>query len=167
MKLIINALIIGVIFCTLSATAQEKPYFREIRTVNFGELVGLIGTCELDHVTNEISDGGGSLCPYTGTRYGEAGKYEIVGNPNTNIKIRVSIITNQGDGLNFVPDGVYQVLGQPDTELIAAQDQTVFTGSTGVITILMAGTLISVSPQGYSSTYDIDFVNGITFDEVL
>jgi hypothetical protein len=168
MKSIINTLIIGVSCCIFLASAQEKPYFREVRIINFGELLGLVGSCELDHETNEVSDGGGSLCPFTGTRYGEAGKYEVVADPNTNIKLKISIRASiNGDGINFIPSGKYEVIGEPDVDIIVNQNQTIFTGSTGVITILVGGTLMATSTQNYNDTYEIEFENGITFDEVL
>jgi hypothetical protein len=158
-----------ILFTTIafSTNAQEDlPFMNIIHNADFGELLGLPGSCVLDHSTNEVTDAGGSLCPFADQRYGEAGEYIIVATSNTNVTINISIRTDEGDGLNFVPSGVYQVNGESDISITATQDQTIFSGNTGVITIVMGGTLTASNTLAYNASYSIELENGISFNEV-
>jgi hypothetical protein len=152
---------------TYSAYAQvERPFFNEVQEIDFGELLGLTGTCLLDHDSGLITDGGGSLCPFPNDRYGTPGKYQIVATPNTNVEILIDRRPNSGDGISYTPSGIFQVFGESDTNITAEITQTINSGSTGVITILLGGTLVASVPQSFNSSFSISIEDGITFNEV-
>lgn len=145
---------------------EDRPYINIIQHPDFGELMGLPGSCELNYVNNELTDNGGSLCPFTDQRYGEAGHYIIVASANTNITTNISIRTPIGDGLTYTPNGVYRVSGQADVNITAAQDQTIFSGNTGIITVILGGNLTVSQILPYNKSFNIELDDGISVSEV-
>lgn len=167
MKNNFKALIAG-FFTTLvfSAFAEDLPYINQVQQLEFGELMGLPGSCSLDYDTKIVSDNGGSLCPYSNVIYGEPGQYLVVANSNTDVEIIIASRENDGDGISYTPSGIYRVHGEADIAIIADTTQTISSGSTGVITIMLGGTLTLVSSKDYDSTYTVSIEQGITFNEV-
>jgi hypothetical protein len=146
--------------------AQELPYINEVQKLEFGELMGFTGSCSLAYDTKVLSDNGGSLCPFSKVRYGEPGQYFIVANFNTDVEIRIASRNNDGDGIAYTPSGVYRVHGESDIAIIADSNQTVSSGTTGVITILLGGTLTVSSIKALGSTFNVTLEQGITFNEL-
>tara|TARA_R110000868_G_scaffold372002_2_gene635779 strand:- start:138 stop:644 length:507 start_codon:yes stop_codon:yes gene_type:complete len=153
-----------VVSCT--ALSQQAPYLNEVKVIDFGTILGLSGTCHLAYDTAIVSDAGGNLCPFQEVVYGTLGKYQIVAAPHTQIQIRIVDRPNNGDGITFTPAGVFQVLGLPDILIAPKTFQTVSTGDTGVITIIMGGTLVNSTPQNFNTSYLFNIESGITFNEI-
>ncbi|WP_293751305.1 hypothetical protein [uncultured Paraglaciecola sp.] len=157
---------VGFLLINSAFAQEERPFFNEVQPIDFGELLGLAGTCILNYDSGLITDGGGSLCPFPNTRFGDPGRYQIVATPFTNVQIMVDRRPNTGDGISYTPAGIYQVFGESDTPIIADLNQTIYSGSTGVITIFLGGTLVSSVAQSFNSSFSISIVDGITFNEV-
>lgn len=143
-----------------------EPTLNAIQKIDFGELLGMFGTCHLAYDTKILTDQGGGLCPFADVRYGEPGKYLIIATPNSTVRIRIEDRPNSGDGITFTPEGVYQVFEQPDVPIVVKSSQDIYSGDTGVITILMGGTLTTTIDQDFNKTFNISIINGITFDEL-
>jgi hypothetical protein len=143
-----------------------EPQLNIINDIDFGEVFGMSGICHLDASTNAVTDGGGGLCQSSDPQTGEPGTYIIVGNPNTSINVQIKIRPNTDDGFTFTPDGMFEVFGQPDIPIIANQNHVVPTGDSGVITIKLGGTLNAVFDQNFNSSYSIELINGIIFNEL-
>ena len=156
----------GLISCLLIQKPAFSATINEVNNIDFGEILGLSGSCDLDWDTKITSDAGGQLCPSTNVNYGEPGKYVIVADPYTQFSIRIKNRINPGDGLSFYPDGVYRVFGESDINILQNQFQTVDSGATGVITIIIGGTLISAIDQNFNTPYNINISQGITYNEL-
>lgn len=164
---IYKKLIFCIILCCFNVPGfAAVAYITEVNKVDFGELLGLAGSCHLDHSTKVVTDVGGSLCPFTTPPLGEPGKYFIVADPFKQISIRIKNRPNTGDGLTYVPDGVYEVFGLADTAIISNQFQVIDSGATGVINIKLGGTLTSATSQSFNSVFSVVVTEGITFNEL-
>ena len=146
--------------------SADLPYVNEVNVIHFGELLGLSGVCELDYDTKLLTSISGQLCPFMGTTYGEPGKYMIVASPYKQISIQVKSRINNGDGLTYIPSGAYRVFNEVDIAIIPNEFQTINSGSTGVITILIGGSLTSATNQDFNSSYRVDIISGIEFNEL-
>ncbi|WP_448567972.1 hypothetical protein [Thalassotalea ganghwensis] len=161
----IKQMLIPLVMCFPSYGFIE-PYINVTQIIDYGELLPLTGICHIDHDTKEVIDIAGNVCPYPDTRYGEPGRYMLVGNPNTNMSIKIASRLNPGDGMSFAPDGIYQVNGRADIAIVADQFQTVNTGDTGVITIIIGGSLTIHSNLSFNNSYRVDIAQGIVFNEL-
>jgi hypothetical protein len=137
-----------------------------MQELEFGELMGFTGSCILAYDTKILSDNGGSLCPFPNVRYGEPGEYLIVANFNTDLEIMIVSRPSDGDGISYTPAGIYRVHGEADTAIIADQNQTISSGTTGVITIILGGTLTLTSNKAFASLYTVTTEQGIIFNEL-
>lgn len=145
---------------------QEKPYLTKSKELDFGELLGFTGSCHLDFITKELTDNGGSLCPFSDQRYGEPAHYIIVANPGSQVEFRIISYSNPTEGLSYIPEGIYEVNGLPDVTIVANQFQTIDSGDTGVISIFIGGTLSTSRAQSFNSSFLIEIEDGISFNEV-
>lgn len=162
---------IHILLCTVllagQSLAQEKPYINKVQILDFGELLGLPGSCRLDFDTKELSDLGGNLCPFSDQRFGEPLRYLVVADPNSQVEFRVISYLNPAQGLSYAPEGIYEVSGLADVPIIVNQLQTIDAGATGVINIIMGGTLTTSQPQSFNSSFFIEIEDGISFEPVL
>jgi hypothetical protein len=170
-KLIYSIKIIRVIFFalgvfSLSSFAAITPYITLVDNLSFGEILGLPGSCYLAHDTKEVIDSAGSLCPAQESEGGTPGKFILYANANKQVNIKIKNKINDGDGLSFTADGVYSVSGLPDITILPNQFQLIDTGSTGIIIITIGGTLTSSIQQNFSSSYNLNVIDGIEFFEL-
>jgi hypothetical protein len=162
-KGVMTSILMALVF---SASAADRPYINLLQQLEFGELMGFTGSCSLDYDTKIVSDNGGSLCPFSNVRYGEPGRYQIVANFNTDVEIVIASRASDGDGILYTPTGIYKVHGVDDIAISANTNQTISSGTTGVITIILGGTLSLTSNKALGSTYTVDIEQGIIFNEV-
>lgn len=146
--------------------SQETPYLIISQKLDFGELLGLTGTCHLDAETKEVTDLGGSFCPFIYQRYAEPAHYIIVADPGSQVEFRINTYSNLSNGLNYIPEGIYKVSGLSDVPMLINQFQTINSGSTGVINIRMGGTLTTSRAQSFNTNFLIEIVDGISFEHV-
>ena len=161
-KILMTSVLATLVF---SASAAE-PVISILQELEFGELMGFTGSCSLDYDTKIVSDNGGSLCPFSDVRYGEPGQYLVTVDVNVDVEIVIASRVSDGDGIFYTPTGVYRVFGEDDIPIIADQNQTVASGTTGVITIILGGTLTLTSNKALGSSYTVDIAQGIIFNEV-
>lgn len=161
---------IHILLCTVLLTgqswAQEKPYVNKVQILDFGELLGLPGSCHLNFDTKVLSDLGGNLCPFNDQRFGEPLQYLVVADPNSQVEFRVISYSNSDQGLSYAPEGIYEVSGLADVPIIVNQFQTIDAGATGVINIIMGGTLTTSQPQSFNSSFLIEIEDGVSFEAV-
>ncbi len=146
--------------------AEEEPRVNKSQILDFGELLGLPGSCHLDVATKELTDFGGNLCPFSDQRYGEPARYIVVADPGSQIEFRIISYSNLIEGLSYTPEGVYEVSGLPDVPIIINQFQTIDGGATGIIHIVIGGTLTTSSAQSFNSSFLIEIEDGISFEAV-
>ncbi|WP_158769196.1 hypothetical protein [Paraglaciecola sp. L1A13] len=156
----------ALLIVTFSLHAEDLPYLNTVQQLEFGELMGFTGSCSLDYDSKILTDNGGSLCPFSGVRYGEPGKYLIVANFNADVEVQITSHTANGDGILYTPSGIFRVHGEPDIPIIADQKQTISSGTTGVITILLGGTLTLTANKAFDTTFTVTTEQGIIFNEV-
>lgn len=160
----VNKLIIIVVLLFSPIVAFSAPYLSALDDISFGELLGKNGSCELDATTNIIGNHTGSLCLYNKT--GTPGRYLIVSSPDKIIRIRINTKTNSGDGITFIPSGVYRVTGEVDVAIVANQYQNIDTGTTGILEIKLGGVLAAQIELSLASTFTFTNMTGIDWNEL-
>jgi hypothetical protein len=158
-------LLFTILVCCQSR-AQDKPYLITSQILDFGELLGLTGTCHLDFDTKELTDMGGNLCPFNYQSYGEPARYIVVTDPGSQVEFRMVGLFSTSEGLSYVPEGVYVVSDLPDVPILVNQFQTIDSGDTGIINIHIGGTLTTLSAQSFNSNFLIYIEDGISFEAV-
>jgi hypothetical protein len=144
--------------------AFSDPYLNVIDDISFGSLLGKTGSCELNAITKVIDNQSGNLCLYNET--GTPGRYLIVSSSNKVIRIRINTKTNSGDGIVFVPSGVYRVTGEVDIDIVADQYQDISTGTTGILEIKLGGALTAHLTLSLASTFSFTNLTGIEWNEL-
>jgi len=107
-----------------------------VQTMSFGETVPKSGSCVMDVVTGNITPA--SLCVSSGV----LGIYTITATANTNIEIKG--ISTVGDPNGFVLEPTLRLtnnLGDEATNLVPDTYIDFSTGSDGLITVYIGGTL--------------------------
>lgn len=163
-KLFRLAVLLSTALLSSQSWTQEKPYLITSQILEFGELLGLIGTCHLDFDTKELSDMGGRLCPFSYQRYGEPARYTVVAEPGSQIEFRMIGLFSTSEGLSYEPEGVYVVNDLPDVPIQVEKFQTIDSGDTGIINIHIGGTLTTLRAQSFNSTFIIQIEDGISFE---
>jgi len=160
----IKKLIVVIVLLFSPIIAFAAPILSVINDISFGDVLGKTGSCELDAITTIIGNQTGSLCLYNQT--GTPGRYLIVSSSNTIIRIRVNTKTNSGDGITFVPSGVYLVTGEADVTLLPNTYQDIDTGSTGILEIKLGGVLAASQELSFGTTYSFSNATGIDWNEL-
>jgi hypothetical protein len=153
-----KALIFILLLLPFFSTAE--PLFTSTKQLNFGIILGRIGSCYLNPATEILSPLSGSFCPSFMQR-GTRAEHVIHADPNTIIRIRFKSINITADGLIYTPDGVFVVSGSPDAPINANTYHDIDSGASGTITMYVGGTLSSSINYPNSYTYSYDFVDGI------
>ncbi|GHB63118.1 hypothetical protein GCM10008107_10270 [Psychrosphaera saromensis] len=127
-----------------------------VQDINFGETVPSSGSCEMDVITGEITPA--NLCVSDGV----LGIYTITATANTNIEIKA--ISTVGDVNGFILEPTIRLtnnLGDEATNLNPDTYIDFSTGSDGLITVYMAGTLTfpggSASGSSQSLSAELEF----------
>jgi hypothetical protein len=156
--------IIIIVLSLSPVIAFSAPYLNVIDDISFGNLLGKTGSCELNAITNVIGNQSGNLCLYNET--GTPGRYLIISSSNKVIRIKISTKTNSGDGIVFVPSGVYRVTGELDVVIVADQYQDIDTGDTGILEIKLGGALTAHLTLSLASTFSFTNLTGIDWNEL-
>ncbi len=127
-----------------------------VQDMNFGETVPRAGSCVMDVITSNITPA--SLCVSNGI----LGIYTITATANTNIEIKA--ISTVGDVNGFILEPTIRLtnnLGDEATNLNPDTYIDFSTGSDGLITVYMAGTLTfpggSASGSSQSLSAELEF----------
>ncbi|TWX67483.1 hypothetical protein [Colwellia sp. C1TZA3] len=147
-----------------SNIALSAAYFSTLDELSFGELMGFPGSCEMDALTGDIGNQTGSFCLYD--KKGTVGSYLIVSSAYKVISIKINRRMNSGDGITFIPSGVYQVSGEADIAILPDQLQNINTGDTGILHIKLGGSLRSNQALSFSSLFTFTNIAGIEWDEL-
>jgi hypothetical protein len=115
-----------------------------VQDINFGETSPRAGSCVMDVITGDITPA--TLCVSDGT----LGIYTITATANTNVEIKA--ISTVGDVNGFILEPTLRLtnnLAEEATNLNPDTYIAFITGSDGLITVYMAGTL--TFPSGLAS----------------
>lgn len=143
--------------------SMAEPFFTSIKQLNYGTILGRVGSCYLDPDTEILSLQSGSFCP-SFMQKGTRAEHVIHADPNTIIRIRFKSINITEDGLIYTPDGIFVVSGSPNEPINANTYHDIDTGPSGTITMYVGGTLSSSINYPNSYIYSYDFVGGIEWN---
>jgi hypothetical protein len=146
--------------------SQERPFATEFEVLSFGTLLGLPGMCYLDVNTKELIDMGGHLCPFSEQVFGVPGRYTIEADPDVQIQIRIVNLARQSNGVSYRVAGIFRVVGLPDVDIMDNSFQTIDSGNTGIITILLGGTLTTADRLSFNSTFELPIEDWINFEQI-
>lgn len=148
----------GMLFYSLSVFAAITPYIVETKTLYFGNIIFIPGSCSMAYNTGVISNlTSSSICTdSTGT----TGIYQIFANPNKQVQITIKSHGDTGNGIIYVPDG--ELVSDFESAIIIADlTKTIDSGASGIIDITIGGqiTINSMlsSSSAYSELFDIEF----------
>lgn len=129
-----------------------------VQNINFGEIVPKSGSCEMDVITGDITPA--SLCVSDGV----LGIYTITATANTNVKIKGISTVGNPDGFTLEPTlRLTNNLSDEATNLTPDTYITFSTGSDGIITVYMAGTLTFPAGLAHGTTQSL--INDLEFTE--
>lgn len=154
------------IFCVLLLpfSAFCAPYLNTVNHIDFGDLLGFPGSCEMNGDTGVISNLTGNFCLPDKT--GTPGLYIIVSSPNKIIRIRINSKANTGNGIRLTPSGIYEVTDEADVAIIPDQFQDIDTGSYGSVFIRLGGSISAAAPLSFGGSYPQTNVVGIEWNEL-
>jgi len=150
-------LIIGII--SLPLKAAITPYIIETKTLSFGSVIFIPGSCQMAYNTQVITNlTTQNICTNSS---GTAGGYRIFANPNKQVQIKLNSHGDNGNGIIYVPDG--QLVSDVASALIIADTtQTINSGASGIIDITIGGRItinsVLASSSIYNELFTIDFV---------
>ena len=148
----------GILFYSFSVFAAITPYIVETKTLYFGDIVFIPGSCSMAYNTEVISNLTSSNICTNST--GTAGTYQIFANPNKQVQIKIKSHGDTGNGIIYVPDG--ELVSDFESALIIADTtKTINSGASGIIDITIGGRLtinsMLSSSNAYSELFDIEF----------
>lgn len=149
----------GILFYSYSVLAAITPYIIETKTLHFGELVFVSGSCSMAYNTQVITNlTSPDICINS---IGTIGTYQIFANPNKDVQIKIKTHTDTGNGIVYVPDG--ELVSDFESALIIADTtKTINSGASGIIDIAIGGRLTISSTLSSSSVYselfEIEFI---------
>ncbi|PCH94050.1 MAG: hypothetical protein COB83_12610 [Gammaproteobacteria bacterium] len=152
-------IILLILICSSYAKAAIVPYIVETKSLYFGNIVFVPGSCLMAYDSQLISPlTPQNICTST---LGAAGSYRIFANPNKQVQIKIKSHADSGNGIVYVPDG--QLVSDVANALIIADTtQTINSGVSGIIDITLGGRLTInnnlASSSTYSELFDIEFV---------
>ena len=141
----------GILIYSFSVSAAITPYIVETRTLYFGHIVFMQGSCSMAYDSQVISNLTASNICTSST--GTAGTYQIFSNPNTQVQIKLKSHGDNGNGIIYVPNG--ELVSDFETALIIADTtKTINSGASGIINITIGGRLTISSTLASSASYD-------------
>jgi len=149
----------GILIYSFSVSAAITPYIVETRTLYFGHIVFMQGSCSMAYDSQVISNLTTSNICTSST--GTTGTYQIFANPNTQVQIKLKSHGDNGNGVIYVPNG--ELISDFETALIIADTtKTINSGASGIINITIGGRLtISstlASSTSYNELFEIEFI---------
>jgi len=142
----------------LYTAAFITPYIIETRTLLFGEVIFIPGSCTMAHDTMVITNITAQNICVDGI--GSSGSYRIFANPNKQVQIKINSHINSGNGIVYVPSGILE----SDVEsknIIPDINETIDSGASGIINITLGGRLtintILTPSSTNSELFNIDF----------
>lgn len=130
-----------------------------INPTDFGDVVPVGGSCVMDPITGNITPA--SLCIGPGT----LGEYTITATPSTTVRIRAT--ANSGGPLDKIFEPTLYLtnnLGHNATNLISGTDVDFDTGTDGIITVYIGGTLTFPAGLLFSSNHTVNTT--LEFNEI-
>ena len=141
----------GILIYSFSVSAAITPYIVETRTLYFGHIVFMQGSCSMAYDSQVISNLTTSNICTSST--GTTGTYQIFSNPNTQVQIKLKSHGDNGNGIIYVPNG--ELVSDFETALIIADTtKTINSGASGIINITIGGRLTISSTLASSASYD-------------
>lgn len=130
-----------------------------IRVTDFGYVVPTGGSCVMNPVNGEITPA--SLCVGPGA----LGEYTVTATPNTIVRIRAIPTVAGPPGKVFEPTlHLTNNLGSSATNLVSDTDIDFSTGSDGIITVYMGGTLTFTAGFLLGSSHNVS--SSLRFNEL-
>jgi hypothetical protein len=138
-------------FCSFSAQALITPYIVETKTISFGNIIFIPGSCLMAYDTQVITNiTSQNICINSS---GTTGGYRVFANPNKQVQIKLNSHGDSGNGIIYVPDG--QLVSDIANALIIADTtKTINSGTSGIIDITIGGRLTINSMLSSSSAYN-------------
>jgi len=151
-------LLSGILIYSLSAFAAITPYIVETKTLYFGNVVFIPGSCSMAYNTQVISNLTSSNICTSST--GTTGTYQIFANPNKQVQIQIKSHGDTGNGIIYVPNG--ELVSDFESALVIADTtKTINSGASGIIDITIGGRLtinsMLASSTPYSELFEIEF----------
>ena len=153
-------LLLGAVFLyPLSVFAAITPYIIETKTLHFGDIIFIAGSCQMAYDTQVITN----LTPQKicSNSTGTVGKYQVFANPNKLVQIKIKSHHDTGNGIVYVPSGELDSDFQT-TLFIADINHTINSGTSGIIDITIGGRLtinnMLSSSSVYSELFEIEFI---------
>jgi len=148
----------GLLSYSFSVYAAITPYIVETKTLYFGEIIFIPGSCSMAYNTQVISNLTSSNICTSST--GTSGTYQIFANPNKQVQIKLKSHGDTGNGIIYVPDG--ELVSDFESAIIIADTtKTINSGASGIIDISIGGRIIInsmlSSSSAYSELFDIEF----------
>ena len=152
-------LLYTILLYSCSALAAITPYIIETKTLHFGDVVFIPGSCSMAYSTQVLTN----LTPQNvcTSSTGTSGTYQIVANPNKQVQIQIKSHGDTGNGIIYVPDG--ELVSDFESAIIIADTtKTINSGASGIINITIGGRLtinsMLSSSSAYSELFEIEFV---------
>jgi len=148
----------GILIYSLSAFAAITPYIVETKTLFFGNIIFIPGSCLMVYDTQVINNLTSSTICTNST--GTAGTYQIFANPNKQVQIKIKSHGDTGNGIIYVPNG--ELVSDFESALIIADTtKTINSGTSGIIDITIGGRLtinsMIASSASYGELFEIEF----------
>ena len=144
---------------SLPLKAAITPYIVETKTLSFGSIIFISGSCQMAYNTQVITNlTSQNICTNS---TGTTGGYRIFANPNKQVQIKLNSHGDNGNGIIYVPDG--QLVSDVANGLIIADTtKTINSGASGIIDITIGGRItinsVLASSSIYNELFTIDFV---------
>lgn len=123
-----------------------------IQPLRFGEVVPIIGSCEMDFNNGSFTPDFNNTCP---AKLGSPGQYKIIVEKNTLVRITPFTFTYAGNLFTFTPSG--EVTNGVETKALVPNNATIIdSGSTGIIDMKVGGLLNVTVPLTTSNSYIVD-----------
>jgi hypothetical protein len=144
--------------------ADEIPFLTTENEIFFGKIMFRPGNCQMDHATgNIIVSNPDIMCDLEDQ--GIAGRYTIIAHPNKQVDIKFNRRNNEGDGFIFIPEGI--IFSDVESLTITADStQQLNSGISGIIRIQVGGRLFVTQQIAPSSTFTLNELAGIEWDEL-
>jgi len=148
----------GILIYSCSAFAAITPYIIETKTLSFGNIIFIPGSCSMAYNSQVISNlTSSSICT---SSTGTIGIFQIFSNPNKQVKIKIKSHGDTGNGVIYVPYG--EIVSDVESAIIIADTtKTINSGASGMIELTIGGQLtinsILSSSSVYSALFEIEF----------
>lgn len=151
-------LLSGILIYSFSTFAVTTPYIVETKTLFFGSIIFIPGSCSMAYDTQVINNLTSSNICTNST--GTTGTYQIFANPNKQVQIKIKSHGDTGNGVIYVPNG--ELVSDFESALIIADTtKTINSGASGIIDITIGGRLtinaIIASSASYGELFEIEF----------